>query len=136
MPASCATNVAVHAAIRDAWGTRTTVGVFHSMSAIAALLAVIDGTRHWDALVLFDPPAVPPEGNPLRSPLLAEGELLHNAALNRTNRLSDPGDLVDVYRSMPRFRRLRQGVAELNARSTLRVDPASGKGPARRHARC
>ena len=118
--------VAVHAAISDAWGARTTVGVFHSMSAIAALLAVIDDTWHWDALVLFDPPVMPPEGHPLRAPLLIEGKMLRDAAMNRTNRFSDPGELVDVYRSMHRFRRLRKGVAELNARSTLRFDPASG----------
>ena len=116
-------NVAVHAAIRDAWGARTTVGVFHSMSAISALLAVIEDTWHWDALVLFDPPVAPPEGNPLRDQLLAEGALARNAARVRANRFSDPGELVDLYRSLPKFQRIRKGVAELNARSTLRHDP-------------
>ena len=120
-------NVTVHAAIREAWGARTTVGVFHSMSAIAALLAVIEDTWHWDALVLFDPPVAPPEGNPLRDQLLAEGALARNAAKVRANRFSDPGELVDLYRSLPKFQRLRKGVAELNARSTLRHDPASGE---------
>ena len=69
-------NPAVHGAIAKEWGGKTTIGVFHSMSAIAALLAVVDGIWRWDALVLFDPPLVPPEGNPLRGPLMAEGEVL------------------------------------------------------------
>ena len=120
-------NVTVHAAIREAWGARTTVGVFHSMSAISALLAVIEDTWHWDALVLFDPPVAPPEGNPLRDQLLAEGALARNAAKVRANRFSDPGELVDLYRSLPKFQRIRKGVAELNVRSTLRHDPVSGE---------
>ncbi len=50
----------VHGAIAEQWGEKTTVGVFHSMSAIAALLAVVEGVRHWDALVLFDAPKTAP----------------------------------------------------------------------------
>ena len=46
---------AVHGAIADAWGAKTTIGVFHSMSATTALCAVVDGVWHWDALALFDP---------------------------------------------------------------------------------
>ena len=60
-------SAAVHGAIANEWGEKTTIGVFHSMSAIAALLAVVNGVWHWDALVLFDPPVVPPEGSPLRA---------------------------------------------------------------------
>ena len=71
----------VHGAIAEEWGEKTTIGVFHSMTAIAALLAIIDGFWHWDALVLFDPPVVPPEGNPRRGPLVSEGETLRDAAL-------------------------------------------------------
>ncbi len=120
-------NAAVHAAITKEWGGKTTIGVFHSMSAIAALLAVVDGDWHWDALVLFDPPVVPPEGNPQRGPLMTAGELLRDAAQIRQNRFRNPEELAEVFRFMPRFRRLRKGVAELNARSVLRFDPASGE---------
>ena len=120
-------SAAVHGAIAKEWGEKTTIGVFHSMSAIAALLAVVKGIWHWDALLLFDPPVVPPEGNPLRTALMSEGELLRNAALIRQNRFADPDELVDVFRYLYRFRRLRKGVAELNARSTLRFDRESGE---------
>ena len=119
-------NVAVHGAIAGEWGGKTTIGVFHSMSAIAALLAVVEGVWHWDALVLFDPPVVPPEGDPLRAPLMAEGAVLRDAALIRENRFRDPAELADVFRYLHRFRHLRKGVAELNARSVLRFNPASG----------
>ena len=119
-------NATVHGAIAAQWGEKTTVGVFHSMSAIAALLGIVDGVWHWDALVLFDPPVVPPEGSPLRAPLMAEGEALRDAALIRKNRIADPDELANVFRFLPRFRRLRKGVAELNARSTTRFDSARG----------
>ena len=117
----------VHGEIAKAWGEKTTVGVFHSMSSIAALLAVVDGNWHWDALVLFDPPVVPPVGNPLRASLMNEGRMLRDAALIRQNRFADSDELVDVYRYLYRFRRLRKGVAELNARATLRFDQESGE---------
>ena len=120
-------NVAVHDAIADAWGGKITVGVFHSMSAIAALLAVTDGIWHWDALVLFDPPIAPPKDHPLHGELLADGGVLRDAAMIRKNRFPDPDELADVFRYLHRFRRLRKGVPELNARSTLRFDPASGE---------
>ena len=120
-------NVTVHGAIAEAWGEKTTVGVFHSMTAIAALLAVVDGIWHWDALVIFDPPMVPPEGNPLRGQLMSDGGSLRDVALIRQNRFRDPEGLVEVYKFLHRFRRLRKGVPELNARSVLHFDPESGE---------
>ena len=110
-----AVSAAVHGAIAKEWGEKATIGAFHSMSAIAALLAVVDGIWHWDALVLFDPPVFPPNGNPLRTSLMSEGELLRDAALIRQNRFADPDELADVFRYLYRFRRLRKGVAALDA---------------------
>ena len=119
-------NAAVHCAIAEEWGEKTTVGVFHSMSAIAALLDIVEGVWHWDALVLLDPPVLPPEGSPLRGLLMTEGEALRDAALIRKNRVAELDEMADVFRFLPRFRRLRKGVPELNARSTLRFDSARG----------
>ena len=96
------------------------------MSAIAALLAVIEGGWHWDALVLFDPTVVPPPGHPLRGPLLAAGEINREAARNRQSWFSDPTELAEVFRTLHWFRRIRKGVAEITARSTLRFVPADG----------
>ena len=106
-------SAAVHSAITGEWGEKTTIGVFHSMSAITALLAVVEGVWHWDALVLFDPPMVPPDGSPLRGPRLTAGEVQRDAALIRQNRFRNPEELADVFRYLNRFRRLRKGVAEL-----------------------
>ncbi len=114
----------VHGAIVAEMGEKTTIGVFHSLSAITALLATCDGTRHWDALLLFDPPVVPPEGSQLRDPFMTAAEMLRDAARARQNRFRNPGELADVFCYLNRFRRLRKGVAELNARSVLRFDPA------------
>lgn len=47
----------VAGACRDAFGPRLTVGVFHSVSAIAATLAGAAGSV-WDRVVLVDPPLV------------------------------------------------------------------------------
>ena len=120
-------SAAVHGAVADAWGGKTTVGVFHSMSGTTALLAAVDGAWHWDALVLFDPPIAPPEGDPLYAALMAESEALCNGARIRKNRFADPDDLAEVYRGLYRFRRLRKGTAELAARSSMRFDPGSGE---------
>ncbi|MDE0029257.1 MAG: alpha/beta hydrolase [Deltaproteobacteria bacterium] len=119
-------STAVHCAIAGEWGEKTTIGVFHSMSAITALLAVVEGVWHWDALVLFDPPMVPPEGSPLRGPRITAGEVQRDANLIRQNRFRNPEELAEVFRYLNQFRRLRKGVAELNARSVMRFDPACG----------
>ena len=43
-------------------GAKTTAGIFHSMSARTAMKHAIEIGWRWDALVLFDPPDVPPQG--------------------------------------------------------------------------
>ena len=117
-------NAAVHGAIAGEWGENATIGVFHSMSAIAALLSVIEGVWHWDALVLFDPPVVPSEGSPQRGPLMNEGEALRDAARIRTNRFANPNELADVFRYLHR-----------SARSRWRC-PSCQVWPARSRPRC
>ena len=57
---------AIQQAIGDAFGPRTTIGLFHSISSIAAIRAAQDHGAAWDALVLDDPPLIAPQGNPLR----------------------------------------------------------------------
>ena len=119
-------SAAVHAAIADAWGTKTTVGVFHSMSATTALLAIVDGVWHWDALLLFDPPVMPPPGDPLAEALMKEGRALRDASMIRKQRFADPDELAEIYRYLHPFRRFAKGVPDLAARTTLRRDPESG----------
>ena len=49
-------------AVKDKLGAKKTAGIFHSMSARSAMKHAIEIGWRWDALVLFDPPDVPPEG--------------------------------------------------------------------------
>ena len=56
---------AVWKTVADTLGARHTLGVFHSLSAVAALGHVRRYGKRWDGLLLFDPPLMPPEGHPL-----------------------------------------------------------------------
>ncbi len=50
--------------VDDRLGHKKSVGVFHSMSGRSAMKHAIEIEWVWDALVLFDPPNVPPRGHP------------------------------------------------------------------------
>ena len=52
-------------AIRTELGAKKTAGIFHSMSARTAMKHAIEIGWCWDALMLFDPPDVPPADHPL-----------------------------------------------------------------------
>jgi pimeloyl-ACP methyl ester carboxylesterase len=67
--------------IQNHFGRAPTVGVFHSLSAIAALLHGINAGPTWDALVLFDPPLYPPDGHYIQSLLALEFALRYNVRL-------------------------------------------------------
>jgi pimeloyl-ACP methyl ester carboxylesterase len=54
---------AVFRGVDKALGPRPSVGVFHSMSARAAMKHAVEMEKVWDALILFDPPNVPPRGH-------------------------------------------------------------------------
>ena len=47
-------------------GRKKTAGIFHSMSARTAMKHAVEIGWRWDALVLFDPPNVPPVSHPHR----------------------------------------------------------------------
>ena len=50
--------------VTDAFGPSKSAGIFHSMSGRAAMKHAIEIGRRWDALILFDPPNVPPPDHP------------------------------------------------------------------------
>ncbi len=49
--------------VDKALGHKPSVGVFHSMSGRAAMKHAVEMEKVWDALILFDPPNVPPRGH-------------------------------------------------------------------------
>ncbi|MFK3664137.1 alpha/beta fold hydrolase [Ochrobactrum teleogrylli] len=82
-----------------AFGAKPSVGVFHSMSARSALKQSVEGPRLWDALVLFDPPSVPPETHPLYEAMRAFEIKLLNWALERPSNFRSPEELEAFYQT-------------------------------------
>ncbi len=100
---------------------KPTVGVFHSLSTLATLLSF---TKHYSALVLFDPP--------LRKPGASQTEL-HEAAeraaatvQRRGHRFKTREEFAELLRLVPTFARVAPGVLELTTWTTLRQS-ASGE---------
>ena len=114
----------IHRAAAARWGAKTTIGAFHSMSALTALRAALDGAWHWDALVLFDPPVMPPPGHRAYAEMDREGRRISETIARRAARFADPADLARLYAR--RFPRWVPGAAELVARAVLRRDEAAG----------
>lgn len=104
-------------AIDDLYGTKPTTGVFHSVSALASLLASTEG----DALaarVLFDPPLCRPGVGEYEFEAAAARTAL--AVRRRTDRFRSREEFAEALPFMPVFSRSVPGVHELVARTTLR----------------
>lgn len=104
-------------------GSRRSVGIFHSMSGRTAMKHALEIGFRFDALILFDPPNVPPPGHPVYSAMEAfEGRLIEFTRTRRTHFASIDELATDFTKS-----RLGQawvaGVHELMARSLLRKNP-------------
>ena len=54
----------VFRAVNSRFGVKTNIGIFHSMSGRTAMKHACELGFKWDALILFDPPNVPPKGHP------------------------------------------------------------------------
>ena len=114
-------DIILDAIIRE-YGEKTTVGVFHSLSTLVALLSFNDA---YSALVLFDPPLCKPAASELEFIEAAE----RTAALTRrrTERFKSEEQYAEVLAIVPGFARVVPGVRDLMARSTLRRS-ADGNG--------
>jgi pimeloyl-ACP methyl ester carboxylesterase len=87
----------VRAATEAEFGRKPTAGIFHSMSAQAAMLASRGSGWRFDALILFDPPNNPAEGHPIRPAMLAYLERLTVWADGRRDHFDDPSELARDY---------------------------------------
>jgi pimeloyl-ACP methyl ester carboxylesterase len=101
------------------FGAKPSAGLFHSMSAQAALLAARDRGSHFDALVAFDPPNVPPHG-PARAPMLDYERRLAGWAAARREVFADPGELAAEYAATRSGRAWPEGTREAMAQAVLR----------------
>ena len=107
-------------AIEARLGSKPTAGIFHSMSARTAMKHAIEIGWRWDALVLFDPPNVPPVGHPAYRPMEIFERWLTQWARQRRRRFSSIDELTQEYLQSPAAARWVDGAHELMARSVLR----------------
>ena len=104
-------------AIERRFGRKKTIGVFHSLSTIVALHQASTGDD-FDALVLFDPPLIPPGGFP--EALQGIGGHMGAIARKRKNRFESIDTFVASLRGNPVFGRMSTEALGIFARATLR----------------
>jgi pimeloyl-ACP methyl ester carboxylesterase len=107
-------------AVKARLGERRTAGLFHSMSARTAMKHAIEIGWRWDALVLFDPPNVPPPDHPLYPAMEAFEKRLVDWALHRRRRFATIDGLTQEYLQSRATARWVTGEHDLMARSVLR----------------
>jgi pimeloyl-ACP methyl ester carboxylesterase len=110
-------------AVKVRLGERPTAGLFHSMSARTAMKHAIEIGSRFDALVLFDPPNVPPPDHPLYPAMAAFEKRLVDWALHRRRRFGTIGELAQEYLQSRTTARWISGEHDLMARSVLRKRP-------------
>lgn len=89
----------VRTAIDANWGAQPVAGVFHSMSSRAAMKQAVEQGKVWDAIVLFDPPNVPPRDHALFEMMRVFETKLVEYAMNRQDRFASVEEAVEGYRT-------------------------------------
>ena len=102
-------------AVDGVYGNKPTVGIFHSLSSIVPLLSF---TKHYSALVLFDPPLCRPGASQVE--LQGAAEKAAAQIRRRGQRFGSREEFADFLRYIPAFARVVPGVRELMAETTLR----------------
>ena len=118
-------NTCVVRAIDRYFGDKPKVGVFHSMSAVAAVLLAAE-ENVFSALVLFDPPTCADARKSQDIGKMAGG--LAEKARSRQDRFEVREEFTERLLRARAFERLVPGAADLLARTTLRrvVDGGTG----------
>ncbi len=108
------------------FGAKPTAGLYHSASALTSLHHAHAHGWHWDALVLYDPPVMPGEGEPLREQAVVFEHMMARWAAERPDHFDDPSVLAEAFRSTRSLAGWAPGTHELIARSILRPDRERG----------
>jgi pimeloyl-ACP methyl ester carboxylesterase len=108
------------------FGAKPTVGIFHSMSAQAAMIAALELGWRFDALVLVDPPNNPAEGHPARAPMLRYLNRLVAWAASRRERFAEPAELARDYAAARAARDWASGSHLAMAEAVLRPADEGG----------
>jgi pimeloyl-ACP methyl ester carboxylesterase len=106
-------------------GAKPTAGVFHSLSAVTAVMQTQRIGPRWDPMVLFDPPFYPPDGHPIRELQRGNEDDIATRAERRTPSYDNPMVLAAQFQR--RFPRWQPEAYELMARATLRYDAVSAR---------
>ncbi len=106
---------------------KKSVGVFHSMSSRAAMKHAVEIEWLWDALILFDPPNVPPPGHRMYDLMDTFEHRLADWALSRADRFADPAGLAADYQATRAHASWVEGAHDLMARAVLFHDEAGGE---------
>lgn len=116
----------VHSRVEDRLGKSMAVGVFHSMSSRAAMKNAVDFGSPYDALVLYDPPSVPPRNHPLYDAMRSFELKLVAWATERPEKFGSPDELETAYaEARASAKWLPQARADM-ARAVLVPDGAGG----------
>ena len=110
-------------AIGSNFEERPVLGIFHSISALVALLHE-EQWKGFAGLVLFDPPIQPPGGNP--EDLVEIGEEMSSAARGRREEFRTRREYVSLVKRSIIYRRLLPGLPDLIAKTTLRPHKDQG----------
>lgn len=110
----------------EAFGSKPCAGLFHSMSAQAAMLAALDDGFRFEALVLFDPPNTPPPGHPVHPPMVAYLRALFAWAARRRAHFADPTELARDYAATGAGRDWVAGAHLRMAEAVLLPSPGGG----------
>ncbi len=114
-------------AVKAELGERPTAGIFHSMSGRTAMKHALEVGWRWDALVLVDPPNMPPPEHPAFPPMAAFEKRLTAWARSRRRRFGSIAELAEEFRQSRATARWVDGAHDLMARSVLRKSP-DGEG--------
>ena len=110
---------AILGSIAERFGKRPAVGVFHSVSALTALLFEQERCG-FAGLVLFDPPIQPPGKNP--EDLVYVAEHMRRSVPNRRDRFESHDDYIEFVEASPAYQRFGPGMSTLMADTLLRPD--------------
>ncbi len=113
--------------VKSRLGEKPTAGIFHSMSGRTAMKHAIEIGWRWDALMLFDPPNVPPPHHPAYEAMRIFEDKLTEWARGRRRQFASIDELTEEYRQSRATQNWVPGAHELMARSVLRKAP-EGQG--------
>ncbi len=107
----------VHKEIDVCFGYKPKVGIFHSVSALVALLSPTNGSE-FEARILFDPPVCKPDEYPLEYDIATRR--VAEMTMRRADWIKNLDEYVDVLNYLPAFNRFVPGALELFTKTTFR----------------